>query len=252
MIKLVENIGDKSIQLFSSFYKELSFIYSCFTQTLKPRSYTQSNINILIEQIYIMAIKVIPIFLIIAIIFGGIVFSSIINIMLQYELENFIQYFIKFIISDFAPFFTALLILLRSSVRVNTEISILKLNNKLDNKKENNILTSIFIPRILSGIISSTLLSILFIMTILISLYLSIYFQPYIDLNTLNNILINFINPSDIIFLILKSILFGFILIVIPIYSGLKTTPNYISNGILKLFVIIFTVEILTLLFKLL
>ncbi len=247
MIKLVENIGYKYILLFSSFYKELHFNYSCFIQTIKLKNYTPTTVNILIEQIYIMAITVIPIFLMIAIIFGGIIFSSIINIMLEYKLDNFIQYFISFIISDFTPSFTALLILLRSSVKVNTEISILKLNNKL----ENNVLTNVFIPRILSGIISSTLLSIFFITIMLISLYISTYLHPYIDLNTLNNLLLNFVNPIDILLLICKSIIFGFILIVIPIYSGLKSTSDYISNGILKLFVIIFVGEILTLLLKL-
>lgn len=76
------------------------------------------------------------------------------------------------------------------------------------------------------------------------------------DLHTYKYLLINAIEVKDLAILLLKSIAFGFVTMLIPIYSGLKTENAYtaipisVLNGMVKLFVALFFIEVLSLLIQ--
>lgn len=74
------------------------------------------------------------------------------------------------------------------------------------------------------------------------------------DLHTYKKLLIDAISLKDIMTLLIKSIAFGFVTMLIPIYSGLKTANAYtaipisVLNGMVKVFIAIFFIEVLSLL----
>lgn len=259
LVKFIENIGDKTIKNFSSLYEALSFTTICLIHMVNPKSYSPAMRMVLTKQIYFTTVTILPLFIMMAIIFGSVIIGVVIALATQYSLQNSIgSIIITFVIDEFAPFFTALLISLRSSSAVNTEIAVMKVNNELNTLKEYkiDIIDYLFLPRIISGIISTVSLSIIFAIIMLGSGYIFTLIYMNMDFHTYKFILINAIEVSDAIVLLSKGIAFGFLTMLIPIYSGLNTLnshsgiPISVLNGMVKLFIALFMVEVISLLIQ--
>jgi len=256
LIKFIEGIGNKTIQTISSFYEALKFTFICFFHMLNPSSYNPAMRVVLTKQIYFTAIQIIPLFIIMAVFFGSIIIGVVILLAAEYKLQGEIgSIIITFAVDEFSPFFTALLISLRSGTAINTEIAVMKVNNELNtlNKYKINLINYLFLPRIIGGVVSVVSLSILFAFIMLGSGYVITLFYMNMDFHTYKYLLINAIEVKDVLTLLFKSIAFGFVVILIPIYSGLKTTKSYtaipisVLNGMVKLFVAIFLIEVISL-----
>lgn len=259
LLKFVENIGDKTISIFSSIIESIKFTAICVLHILNPKSYNPAMRMVLTKQIYFTAVGIIPLFIMMAFIFGSIIIGVVISLATEYGLQDKIgSILITFVIDEFSPFFTALLISLRSGTAINTEIAVMKVNKELNTLKEYDIdiINYLFLPRIISGVISVVSLSILFALIMLSSGYLFTLFYMNMDLHTYKLLLLSAIEVKDIIILLVKSIAFGFLTMLIPLYSGLKTGDSYtaipisVLNGMVKLFIGLFFIEVLSLLIQ--
>ena len=259
ILRFIENIGAKTISSISSLFEALKFTSLCIIHMLNPRSYNPAMRMVLTKQIYFTAVGIIVPFIMMAFLFGSVIIGVVISLATEYSLQDQIgSIIITFVIDEFAPFFTALLISLRSGTAINTEIAVMSVNKELNTLKEYNIdiIDYLFLPRIISGIVSVTSLSILFALIMLSSGYLFTLFYMNMDFHTYKFLLISAIEVKDIVILLLKSIAFGFVTMLIPIYSGLKTGKSYtaipisVLNGMVKLFVALFFIEVLSLLLQ--
>jgi len=224
-----------------------------------PRSYNPAMRMVLIKQIYFTAVEIIPLFISMAVLFGSVIIGVVIYLATQYSLQSEIgSIIITFVVDEFAPFFTAILIALRSGAAINTEIAVMNVNNELNTLKTYKIdfIDYLFLPRIISGIVSMISLSILFALIMLTSGFLFTLFYMDIDFHTYKYLLLNAIEVKDLIVLLLKSFAFGFFAMIIPIYSGLNTHKSYtaipisVLNGMVKLFIAIFFIEVSSLLIQ--
>ena len=256
---MLEKIGERAVASLSSIFEVLRFIFLCLIHMLLPSSYNPAMIMVLVKQIYFTAVGILPLFLFMSIVFGSIIIGVVISLAMQYGLQDRIgSILVSFSVDEFAPFFTALLISLRSSTAVNTEIATMKVNHELDTLREYRIdlIDYLFVPRIISGIISVTSLSILFAIIMLASGYIFAFFTMGMDLYTYKMLLLNAIEPKDLLILIFKGVAFGFVTMVIPIYSGLNAFDSYtaipisVLNGMVKLFIAIFVIEVSSLLLQ--
>lgn len=259
ILKFIENIGDKTISSISSLSEALKFTAICLIHMGNPKSYNSAMRMVLTKQIYFTAVGIIPLFIMMAFLFGSVIIGVVISLATQYNLQDQIgSIIITFVIDEFAPFFTALLISLRSGTAINTEIAVMNVNNELNTLKEYNInlIDYLFLPRIISGIISVTSLSILFAIIMLSSGYIFTLLYMNMDFHTYKFLLISAIEVKDIMILLVKSIAFGFVTMLIPIYSGLTTGKSYtaipisVLNGMVKLFIALFFIEVLSLLLQ--
>ncbi|MBU0721766.1 ABC transporter permease [bacterium] len=259
MIRFVESVGEKAIDAVSSIFEALKFTALCLLHMVQPKSYNSAMRMVLTKQIYFTAVGIIPLFIMMAFLFGSVIIGVVIVLATQYNLQSEIgSIIVTFVIDEFSPFFTALLISLRSGTAINTEIAVMNVNKELNTLKEYKIdlIDYLFLPRIISGIISVTSLSILFAIIMLTSGYIFTLFYMNMDLHTYKNLLIAAIEVKDLLVLLLKSIAFGFVAMLIPIYSGLKTANAYtaipisVLNGMVKLFIAIFFIEVFSLLLQ--
>jgi len=259
ILKFIEGIGDKTINSVSSFYEALKFTSICLIYMIQPKSYNPAMRMVLTKQIFFTAVGIIPLFTTMAVLFGSIIIGVVIALATEYGLQDRIgSIIITFVIDEFSPFFTALLISLRSSTAVNTEIAVMNVNKELNTLREYKIdlINYLFLPRIISGMISVTSLSILFAIIMLSSGYIFTLFYMNMDFHTYKYILINAIEVKDVVVLLVKSMAFGFVTMLIPIYSGLKTGKAYtaipisVLNGMVKLFIALFFIEVLSLLIQ--
>ncbi|MGE4510172.1 MAG: MlaE family ABC transporter permease [Sulfurimonadaceae bacterium] len=256
ILKLLEHIGNKATDFFLSIYEAMQFTALCLIHMVQPKSYNPAMRMVLIKQIYFTAVGIIPLFIMMAFLFGSIIIGVVIALATQYNLQSQIgSIIVTFALNEFSPFFTALLISLRSGTAVNTEIAVMNVNKELNTLKEYKIdlIDYLFLPRILSGIVSVTSLSILFAIIMLGSGYIFTLFYMGMDLHTYQTLLANAVGVDNLLILLLKSVAFGFVTMLIPIYSGLKTANAYtaipisVLNGMVKLFIAIFFIEVLSL-----
>lgn len=259
IIKFIEGIGDATLSFLGSVYEALHFTALCVIHLLQAKSYSPAMRMVLIKQIYFTAVGIIPLFIILAFLFGSVFVGIVIVLAAKYNLQSEIgSILVTFVLNEFAPFFTALLISLRSGAAINTEIAVMNVNKELSTLKHYDIdlIDYLFLPRIISGIISITSLAILFAIIMLVSGYIFTLFYMNMDLHTYKNLLLNALEFSNFVVLLLKSIAFGFVTMMIPIYSGLKTQNAYtaipisVLNGMVKLFIAIFFIEVISLLLQ--
>ena len=259
IIRFLEGLGQKVIDAVNSIFEALKFTVLCLIHMLRPNSYNAAMRMVLTKQIYFTAIGILPIFIMMAFIFGSVIIGVVIMLAYEYNLQDQIgSIIITFVIDEFSPFFTALLVSIRSSTAINTEIAVMRVNRELNTLREYKIslIDYLFLPRIISGIISVTSLSVLFALIMLSSGYVFTLYYTNMDLHTYKYILISAIEVQDLIILLSKGIAFGFVTMLIPIYCGLKTAksntaiPISVLNGMVKLFITIFFIEVLSLILQ--
>ena len=255
----IEKLGEKTINIFNALFELVHFVFLVFLHLVNSKSYNPAMRKVLIKQIYFTAIGVIPIFIIMAVLFGSVIIGVVIYLATEYSLQSEIgSIIITFVVDEFAPFFTALLISLRSGAAVNTEIAVMSVNKELNTLKEYKIdlIDYLFLPRIISGVVSVVFLSILFAIIMLGSGYIFTLFYMNMDLNTYFYLLVSAIEVSNIMTLVFKSAAFGFVVMLIPIYSGLKTKKYYtdipisVLNGMVRLFIAVFFIEVVSLIIR--
>ena len=256
ILKFVENVGDKTINIVMEFLDASRFVFLCIAHMFIPKSYNPAMRMVLTKQIYFTSVGILPLFIMMAVFFGSIIIGIVIVLATEYNLESSIgSIIINFVMDEFSPFFTALLISLRSGTAINTEIAVMNVNKELNTLKEYKIdlIDYLFLPRIISGMISVTSLSIVFAIIMLSSGYVFTLFYMNMDLHTYKNLLLGAAEVKDVVVLVLKGLAFGFVITLIPIYSGLKAGGSYtaipisVLNGMMKLFIAIFLIEVLSL-----
>jgi phospholipid/cholesterol/gamma-HCH transport system permease protein len=214
---------------------------------------------VLVHQIYFTSLQILPLFITLSVIFGsllvGIVFQGLKSLGLTSYLGHILM---GFVVTELSPFVTVLLIALRSGSAINTEIAVMKVSKELRTLEAFNIdvINYLFLPRIINGILSVVLLSGLFSIVVLLSglLYSKIILGMSLDAYT--SVLVDAVQFSDILVLLLKCCTFGFFIILIPIRSGLSASdeltsvPIAVLNGMVKVFTAIVIIEVLSLILR--
>lgn len=261
LLKYIQNVGEWSIDVVKKIEEALLFTFVSLSHLVKPQSYNPAMRMVLVKQIYFTTIGLIPLFIAMAVLFGSIIIGVVIMLASYYSLQEQIgSIIITFVVDEFAPFFTALLISLRSGAAVNTEIAVMNVHKELNtlNYFKIDIIDYLVLPRVISGVISVTSLSILFAFIMLGSGYIFTFFYMGMDLSIYSNVLINATELHDLLILLIKGVAFGFVSMIIPIYSGLKTQNSYtaipisVLNGMVRLFIALFFIEVVSLLIQLL
>lgn len=250
ILKFVETIGDKTIDVFASFYQAFTFAVFCFFHMMSPQSYNETMQKALVHQIYHTSITIIPIFSLIALVFGSIIIGIVISLATNFNLQVGIgSIIVNFVVNEFSPIFTALFISLRSGTLISKKLALIDITNEVD------LIDNTILPRILSGILSTVTLSILFATIMIMSGYVSVYFFIGMDFHTYEQLLYGALSLDNIFIFFFKTISFGFIVMFIPIYNGISVSKNKLTKRIslidtlIKLFFAIFFVEIFALLF---
>ena len=254
-----ESIGDKTLYALYSIYEALHFTALCLLHMLSPRRYHAAMRMVLVKQIYFTAVQVLPMFMLVGIIFGSIITGYVVSLAVNYSLQGEIgTILVSFVMNEFAPFFTVMLIALRSGAAINTEIAVMHVNNELNTLKafQIDVIDYLFLPRIIGGVVSIVILSALFAVVMFGSGYLFSVLFLSMDIDLYMHTIVQAITASDFFILIGKSVAFGFFATLIPIYSGLKADhamtdiPISVLNGMVKLFIAIFTIEVFTLMLQ--
>lgn len=252
MLNQVAQLGELTIKRINRTVSVAGFALSVIWHALLPKSYHPAMRMVLIKQIYFTSVQILPVFTLLAFVFGSVIIGSVIILASELGLVNEIgSILVYFIFNEFAPFFTALLVALRSGAAVNTEIALMQVNQELNALKlyKIDVIDYLFLPRILSGVLSVAGLAIVFSFIMLVSGYLFSVFFLQMELAGYLQILLSSLSFDNILMLLLKSITFGFFIVLLPIHSGLRTGQCYsdipvsVLKGMVGLFVALFLIE---------
>jgi phospholipid/cholesterol/gamma-HCH transport system permease protein len=256
MLDLIENIGKTSISATRSFLDTLSFAFAIILKMFNKNSYSSATRMVLINQIYFTSVQILPLFIGISIIFGSLLIGIVFHIINNLGLAEYLgRILMGLVVTELSPFITVLLIALRSSSAINTEIAVMKVNKELDtlDKFNINVIDYLFLPRVINGVISVVLLSFLFSILALTSGLLFSKLMFGMSLDTYSNVLLNSANFYDIVISLVKCCTFGFFITLIPIRFGLHASkdltsiPISVLNGMIDVFIAIVIIEVLSL-----
>ncbi|MBN2254868.1 MAG: ABC transporter permease [Deltaproteobacteria bacterium] len=256
MTGIVESIGGGAISAMSSFRSTIFAAAVTIFKAFNKEICNSASFSVLISQIYFTAVEILPMFIAISVLLGtlvmGILFQTIKEIGLDQHLGRIL---VGFAVTELSPFVTVLLLALRSSSAINTEIAVMKVNREIDTLTAFRIDADryLFIPRIVNGMISLVLLNGLFSIILVTS---GLIFSKLIfgmGLATYSQILAGSVHLSDSIILVAKCLTFGFFITLIPILSGLRATydvttiPVSVLHGMIRVFLAIILIEVLSL-----
>ena len=232
IVHFIENIGARVLNSTLSFYNILIFSLLSFFNMASPSNYTLKVKQKLIVQLYRTTLFTLSRFSLLAFLLGSIVVGVFIIIAGEYNFHLQIgSLIVNFIVNVFAPVFTAFYILNKSKIFL---------------KNKNYECT--LISYALSSMVSTLSLSMLFATIVLISSYFPIFFFMHMDVHTYKQLVFESLEFQDILTLAIKSLLYGFIIVIIPIYGRLQ---SYNSLHIIRRIIFtLFFIELVSLLIK--
>jgi phospholipid/cholesterol/gamma-HCH transport system permease protein len=255
-----ENIGQQTIKFITAFADTISLAGKVVNRLPRRKTYNSAMRNVLVNQIYFTSFQILPVFVTVSIIFGSLLIGIVFQLLKQYGLtEYFGNVLMGLVVTELSPFFTVLLITLRSGSAMSTEIAVMKVNREIKTLEmfRIDIIDYLILPRIINGVISLVLLSSLFSIVLLASGILFSWLIFGLSADVYINILLNSTNFSDIVIALLKCALFGFFITLITIRFGLRASyeltsiPIAVSSGMVNVFAAIMIIEVLSLITKL-
>jgi len=255
MMTAIGIMGRGVLDTFHSLRSTLWFAAQVITRLFEPRTYNSASRMVFINQFYFTSVQILPLFLFVAVIFGSLVNGMAFQVIKNLGLNDYLgRLLMGFVVTEVAPFVTVLLIALRSSSAINAEIAVMKVNGELNTLDTFNIdlIDYLFVPRILNGMLSMVLLSSLFSQVVLaIGLFVSsAVFGTSVDAYI--ETLLQSASLLDIVIVLFKCATFGFFITLIPIRRGLNASreltsiPIAVLNGMVKVFLAIVVIEVLS------
>jgi phospholipid/cholesterol/gamma-HCH transport system permease protein len=256
MIAAIERLGNASLSTARSLHDTISFAIKIILRMFDRKTYNSAMKMVLIDQIYFTSVQILPLFITASVILGSLLTGIVFKVIRDLGLGGYLgQILMGFVVTEMSPFITVMLIALRSGSAINTEVAVMKVNKELKTLEVFNIdvINYLFLPRIINGIISLILLSSLFSIVVLTSGLLFSGMILGMSVDAYVRVLLTSIVFSDIIILFLKCFTFGFFVTLLPIRCGmtasddLTSIPISVLNGMIKVFISIVIIEVLTL-----
>jgi len=256
MLNFLEATGRKALTAAGTIREMAGLTGLCGVRGLMPSSYNPAVRLVVTRQIFFTAVQILPLFLIVALGFGtgvvGVVVAGILRLDLVDQAGGLV---VNLLVLELAPVITALLIGLRSGSGINAEMATMAQTGELRTLELFDIDRTIylFLPRIIATMVAMALLTGIFALVVLTSAYVFLFLYVETGLNEYLNTVMHSLTGSVAAALLAKSLLLGFLIAFIPLYSGLKAPsgptgiPIAVLKGMVRLFLAIAVVELLTL-----
>ncbi len=240
LIKLIENIGDKTLISTKGTLDFFIFVFRCIVYMFNPKIYTKEFRKSFIEQIYLSGLKNLPAFLFLALVLGSILILISMIFAIKFNLiEQIGTLLVIFVVNEFSPIFTTLFFILVFGLSIHEKIRTL-------DKKNRDLYKEVYTPKLINTVVLYPFMALLFASIMLISGCVISLFYLNIDLKTYKELIISSLDIKNIVILMLKTAVSGFLTMTIPIYFGqlFKKDDMDIGKSLIRVLVIMFVVLI--------
>jgi phospholipid/cholesterol/gamma-HCH transport system permease protein len=227
---------------------------------LSPSSYGPEARALAVRQIYLTAWKVLPGYLAFSALITVVVIEIVRNAAHAYGLSQVaLELVLRVLVLELIPLLTALFLALRSGAAIGAEIALMRVSGQLDDEEEagRSPLHAELVPRIAAAALSVFSLTTLAVALSTYLAYTLFFGGSNAGLVVFTRVVGHIFDLPILLGLMLKCQLFGLAVALIPLATGLeaepgqpRTVPAAVLAGLMKLFLVIGVIEVLSLMFK--
>jgi phospholipid/cholesterol/gamma-HCH transport system permease protein len=235
------------------------FAFAAAAAALSISAYTRRTRALAMRQLYFGAWQVLPGFTLFAALLSLVVIQVTISLARGYGLAQFaLELVFRAVVLELVPLLTALYVALRSGAAIVTEVAMMRVSGELDELFAAHIdpYEREFVPRIAAAAVSVFALTIVSCSVVMVIAYLVMYGMNPSGIAEYSRTVARVFSPTAITGFMVKSFAFGAVVAGIPIAAGLdatrdpKSAPVAVMGGMVRLFVALFLIELVSLAVK--
>ena len=227
---------------------------------LSPSSYGMAARAIAVRQIYLTAWKVLPGYLAFSALLSVVIIEIVRSAAHAYGLsEVALELVLRVLVLELIPLLTALFVALRSGAAIGAEVALMRVSGELDDHEGAgaNPLHAELVPRITAAALSVFALTTLSVALAIYLAYTLFFGGSNAGFHVFTRVVGHVFDLPILAGFLLKCLLFGLAVALIPLATGLEaeqgqldTVPAAVLAGLMKLFIVIGLIEVLSLVVK--
>ena len=243
-----------------SWRRLLRFAGFATAAALSPSAYGPVARAVAVRQIHLTAWRILPGYLATATLLSLLLIEVVVAFARQYGVTQYsLELVLRVLVLELVPLLTALFVALRSGAAIGAEIAIMSYRGELDDAQEAGAspLHAELVPRIAGAALSVASLTTLGCAIAVWLSYVVFYGFTAAGLDEFTRIVSNVFDGIELAAFLLKCLLFGLAVAIIPAATALeaergeiKSLPAVVLGGLVKLFFVILAVEVASLMVK--
>ena len=226
---------------------------------MSPSIYRPETRDVALKQIYFTAWQILPGFALFSTLFSLVVIEIVVNAAREFGLAQYaLELILRALVLELIPLVTALFVALRSGAAIATEIGLMKATCELERMQAagGDPLEREFVPRVAAAAVSVFSLTVMSCAVAVALAYTVMYGASLQGFADFTRVVALVFGPAALGGFVLKCIVFGALVAVIPIAAGLhasarlKSVPVVVLDGMVRLFFALGAVELLALAVK--
>lgn len=224
---------------------------------ISPSTYRAETRELAVRQIYVTAWEVLPGYLLFSAILSVVIIEIVANAARRYGLSQYaLELMLRVLVLEVIPLLTALFVALRTGAAIGSEVALMAVSGELveESQTGERPLENELVPRIAGAALSVASLTTLACGIAVWLAYTATYGFSGAGLPEFERVIADVFDMQVMSGFLLKCLLFGLAVALIPVATGLeaergdlKSAPNAVLGGLVKLFFIIGLIEVLSL-----
>lgn len=245
---------------YRSWRRVLRFAGIATVALISPSTYKADTRELAVRQIYLTAWQVLPGYLLFAALLSLVIIEIVATSARDYGLSQYaLELMLRVLVLELIPLLTALFVALRSGAAIGSEVALLTVSGELVEERESgeSPLQRELVPRIAGAALSVASLTTLSCAIAVWLAYVATYGFSDAGLPEFERVIAEVFDGPVLTGFLLKCLLFGLAVALIPVATGLeaerenmKSAPNAVLGGLVKLFFVIGVIEVLSLVVK--
>jgi phospholipid/cholesterol/gamma-HCH transport system permease protein len=217
-----------------------------------PSAYDRETRNVMAKQIYFTALQILPGFILVSALACYVVMRAVISAATAYGFTEYAQDLaLRILVVDLVPVFVAIFVALRSGSAIGTEIVLMHINGELDalQRRGADPMRHALVPRVIGSTVSVIALIAVGSAIALMLGYVGVYGLSPWGLEDFTRSVGQIFDPTATFGLVMKTVMFGLTVAVIPITASLemprvmRLAPIGVLNGMVRLFLTLTLIE---------
>ena len=237
----------------------LRFAGAATITAFTPSAYNSATRTVVMKQIYFTAWQILPGFTLFAALLSYVLIQIVVTTAAQYGLSEYaLEVSMRMLVLELLPLITALFVALRSGSAINTEVALMRIHGEIEALEDAGVdtLRLEFMPRVIGGMISVLALTAVCSVLALVLAYLAVYGPQTWSFPDFTRVMGKVFPAPILLGLLLKSLIFGLAVTVIPVTEGQATprklfmAPISVLRGMVRLFFALMLIEVASLAIK--
>ena len=249
-----QHVAAGLVDWIASWRRELRFGGYALAAAMSPSTYVAATRTVAVKQIYFTAWQILLPFTLFMALFSLVVIQITMNVARTYDLSQYaLELVVRALVLELIPLLIALFVALRSGAAIAAGVALMRQSGEFEAAGE-NLLRHELVPRVAAAAISLVSLTVINCALALVLAYFAMYgFSPW-AFEDYTRVVGYIFSLPVIAGFILKCIVFGAAVAVIPIVAGLEATagrlksvPVAVLNGMVRLFFVLGLLEVVSL-----